>query len=249
MKIRSVLLTTASSIAMLGFASAADLPVKAPPRLAVVVTDTWAGWYIGVSGGVARHDWVQNSDVPGSQNNQFLIGAGGHSKTGAIFGGHVGVNWQSGSFVYGIEADGNWLDVKHSIFTPSLSWFSSGLTRSSKIDWLVTVRGRAGLAVGRTLVYGTGGVAFASVTNGWFGNKGTGGSTEFGTGKKTKTGWVVGGGFERMITPNWTVRGEVLHVDLGRSSATPRIAATGETYGTSFTNRLLIARLGASLKW
>jgi outer membrane immunogenic protein len=247
MKIRSALLTTASSMAMLGIASAADLPVKAPPR-PVVVTDTWAGWYIGVTGGVARHDWVQNADGPGSINDELLPGAGGHSKTGAIFGGHVGVNWQSGGFVYGIEADGNWLDVKHSIFSPSLSWFSDGVTRSSKIDWLVTVRGRAGLAVGPNLVYLTGGVAFAKVTNGWFGDKGNG-LTEFGSGKKTKTGWVVGGGFERMITSNWTVRAEVLHVDLGRTNATPTIAATGETYGTSFTNKLLIARLGASLKW
>src|SRR5262245_29680760 len=33
-----------------------------------------------------------------------------------------------------------------------------------------------------------------------------------------RTGWVAGAGLEWMITPNWLIRGEWLHVDVGNSS-------------------------------
>jgi outer membrane immunogenic protein len=37
---------------------------------------------------------------------------------------------------------------------------------------------------------------------------------------ETKTGWVVGTGFEWMLSQNWIVRAEYLHYDFGGASAT-----------------------------
>lgn len=241
MKIRSTLLATASSIAMLGAAAAADLPRKAPPPAVAVAN--WAGWYVGISGGAARHDWsfTQESGPILTYDGQLWEG----SRTGAIVGGHIGINWQSDSFVYGIEADGNWLSVKRSLVLPDGPSNLSSFAASSKIDWLVTVRGRAGLAVGNSLIYLTGGAAIAQPKNGWQGDKG-----EFLVirSNKARVGWVAGGGFERMITPNWTLRGEVLHVDLGRPTQSA-VSDSGTTYSAAFSHKLLIGRLGASLKW
>jgi outer membrane immunogenic protein len=30
------------------------------------------------------------------------------------------------------------------------------------------------------------------------------------------TGWTLGGGIEAMICPNWSIKAEYLHVDLGK---------------------------------
>jgi outer membrane immunogenic protein len=67
----------------------------------------------------------------------------------------------------------------------------------------------------------TGGAAFggvhSSVSNVYnpttFGNF-------FGTSSDTRFGWVVGAGVEWAFSPNWSVKGEYLHVDLGSSNVT-----------------------------
>src|SRR5947209_439067 len=97
---------------------AADLqaPIyKAPPVVAPVAT--WTGLYIGGHAGAA---WQQMS-ATGNQIGYVPIcfegcgfpafGSGTttlHS-TSALAGGQIGYNWQSGNFLFGLEADGSWL--------------------------------------------------------------------------------------------------------------------------------------------
>src|SRR6266567_3626219 len=109
-KMKKILLVTASLIA-LGAAApavAADLAArpytKAPAMIAAVYD--WSGFYVGANGG-----W-------GSSHNcwDFLPAAGGvspegcHDATGGTAGGQVGYRWQTGTWVFGLEAQGNWAD-------------------------------------------------------------------------------------------------------------------------------------------
>src|SRR6266496_2733871 len=106
MTVKLALLATVSSLAMLGAASAADLPIRNAPPAMVAPAPLWAGAYIGVSGGAAKHDWTFNQTrcVEGGGDTCDLMFASpsvwSDSKTGGIFGVHVGYYWQSNNLVY-----------------------------------------------------------------------------------------------------------------------------------------------------
>jgi outer membrane immunogenic protein len=73
------------------------------------------------------------------------------------------------------------------------------------------VRGRAGYAFDRILVYGTGGAASGDVKAN-FSNDAV--STT------TGIGWTAGAGVEVALAANWTAKGEYLFVDLPDGSCT-----------------------------
>jgi outer membrane immunogenic protein len=215
-------------------ALAADLPTKAPAPAYIPPAASWAGWYIGVHAGAAWHQ---------AHTTEVYTATVGSSATGTGFigGGQIGYNWQSGNFVFGLEADGSWLSAKaeNTNVVPGSGTYGT----EHKIRWLSTVRPRFGLAVGNTMAYVTGGVAFGRVNNEVL--VGTAGS---GFAKKTHVGWTVGGGIEHMWTRNFTVALEGLFVDLGRSTLT-QDAGGGFTKTTRFHNQAVIGRLKANYKW
>jgi len=100
-----------------------------------------------------------------------------------LFGAHFGINRQAGQFVFGIEGDishtfGN--DGKSTVMFDYFddragpddlyNYFGSGTVKdNATLDWLATLRGRAGYAFGpggRFLVFGTGGIAIAGFKGG-----------------------------------------------------------------------------------
>ena len=102
-------------------ALAADLPAKAAPIAPTAFN--WSGFYLGINGGGAtgRVNW--NADGFGNE--------GSHDPSGGTFGGQVGYRWQTpSSWVFGVEAQGNWSDFKGS----STSLLFPGQTNTSKID-------------------------------------------------------------------------------------------------------------------
>jgi hypothetical protein len=121
---KKFLLATISLVA-LGLAapaSAADLAArpytKAPPAPPPVYD--WSGFYIGANGGGAwSHScWdVTNSFVPGAPFRE-----GCHNETGGVVGGQIGYRWQTAGWVFGLEAQGDWADLKGShvsVFVPA----------------------------------------------------------------------------------------------------------------------------------
>ena len=206
MKIKGKLLATAAGFAApvmgVSAAGAADMPVKAVPAPAPV-TVSWAGWYIG---GHAGAYWTH------SEFDTEARTARSHSGNGFIGGGQVGINWQNGNAVYGIEVDGSGLTGR------ARTSFDGGEKQATgQIRWLATVRARMGLAVGNSMAYVTGGLAIGGVKNAFVdtdspGNNGNKSSS------KTRLGWVVGGGVEHMWTRNWTIALEALFVDLGKTT-------------------------------
>jgi outer membrane immunogenic protein len=95
-----------------------------------------------------------------------------------IGGGHLGFNWQGpSSWVIGVEGD---------------------INLAEDVDYLASVRGRLGYAFGRTLLYGTGGVAFAGFDSNVL---------------DEETGWVAGGGIETKVRENLSLGLEALYYD------------------------------------
>ena len=125
--------------------------------------------------------------------------------TGWFVGGFICFNWQNDRFGFGIEGDANAADIEHSEF------FYGDKYRST-IDALYSIRGRAGFAHDRWLIFATGGWAWANVED----------SVHFCCGGRlsedgTVDGWTLGGGLEYAFTPNWTARVEYRHYDFDES--------------------------------
>lgn len=218
-------------------ALAADLPVRtsiAPAPLPPAFS--WTGFYVGGNGGYAwgenrtRYDYALTNAADFADFNALALvpQSLGRNGNGFIGGGQIGYNYQIGQFVLGAEADLQYLDMRQqSAWARTLS--DAGATATittsarSSVDWLGTVRARAGFAIDRTLIYATGGLAYgrtkdaSTITS--VGSDDDGDFVGLWTGRKTGTraGWTLGGGVEYAITDNLTVRGEYLYYDLGRS--------------------------------
>jgi outer membrane immunogenic protein len=196
-------------------AQAADMPIKGPiykgaPR-SVVSYYNWTGFYAGVNAGYGfgTSTW---SDPAGTSIKP----------KGALFGGTVGYNWQSGAIVYGLEGDFDWSGVKGSVDCVP------GLFRcEAQNRWLATFRGRVGYAFDRWLPYITGGGAYGSV-------KAT--ATDLITGidlaseSKSKLGWTFGAGLEYAFMGNWTAKIEYLYVDLGSFTTSTPLVTTNVSF-------------------
>jgi outer membrane immunogenic protein len=148
-------------------------------------------------------------------------------------GGQIGYNYQfSPQWVAGIEADIDGLTngaafstQVRTVVLPAFTaeTYTGNVTVSRTLDYIGTVRARLGyVPTPNLLLYGTGGFAYGGVhtftsysfqetiaSGGLPAVLSTAGSSS------TRTGWAAGAGGEWMVTPNWTVRLEYLHYDLG----------------------------------
>jgi outer membrane immunogenic protein len=174
-----------------------------------IATANWNGFYLGgnLGGGTGRnHSTI--ADPAGNALALFNL-----APSGFIGGGQIGYNWQAGNIVYGLETDfqGSTMEDNKTCFGCGLV---NGLNFNAKLEWLGTVRGRLGYAVGPSLFYATGGFAYGNVKTAL-------NNMSF---SDTRTGWTVGAGIETPFTllglfgPNWTSTTEYLYVDLGRAS-------------------------------
>ena len=145
-------------VCITSIASAADLPVKAPPPAPMAPPYSWTGFYVGGDVGAIRNrssgEWdpLPNRDFFGE-----LSIAGDLKKTAFIGGLHAGYNWQfAPTWVVGIEGDMSWTDAKGEFTMPwtRLIGGAAGANRpdahtsmSIGPDWIATVRGRIGYLV------------------------------------------------------------------------------------------------------
>lgn len=193
------------SLACLGFlalttaAFAADLPRPAYKAPAYVnPAFSWTGIYVGINGGYA---WGNSSWTPtaGAGTGDFRI-------QGPMVGGTLGYNLQTGNFVFGLETDLDWSNIKGS----TTNAVCAGGTCETKNTWFGTARGRIGYAFDRFLPYITGGLAYGNLKIA----SGAGGSAS----SNFRAGWTVGGGVEYAITNAWSVKAEYLYADLGKAT-------------------------------
>jgi opacity protein-like surface antigen len=236
---RSFVLALASAFALTGSALAADLrsppaPPPSPPALPPVYA--WTGVYLG---GQIGYGWGDNSGNVAFATPGGLAGGGslGGDAQGVIGGGHVGYNLQINQWVIGLEGavDATNLsrDVLIGVVDPSGATPGGTLAGSVQSDFQGSIRGRAGFAWDRLLIYGTSGVAFANFTR----ESNISGADAVGpffaassSRSTTRVGWTVGGGVEYAINNNWSVRGEYRYSDFGNIADLPSFPAAGLSY-------------------
>ena len=232
--IRAAILVLAAGIFSQA-AVAADL--GGPPRRSVKDAPipygpvfSWTGVYVGahVGYGWSDLDW-QFANTPGIPS--------GHGGSGGLVGGQIGYNLQINQFVFGIEGDlsGSWIDG-------GTACPGTALNCSHNVNWLASVRGRAGIAVNgnRTLLYATAGGAWADVDYAAT-SVVTGGSHS-----ERHTGWVAGAGIEHMLSPNLTARIEYLYYGFDSVTAPAGALGAGPAALDLSTQTL---RLGLNLKF
>ena len=231
-------------------ALAADIPMKARPMPAAVEVWNWTGFYIG---GNAGYSWGRSRttvDYFNPVTGALIVPPAGSTNNsdfklnGAIAGGQIGYNWQTGNWIWGLEADAQWSGERGSTAflcaaggaavvgavvgpgpcVPGLTFLPPGLvgttvTLAQQIEWFGTFRARVGmLFTPSVLAYVTGGLAYGSVkSDGTLATVNAFGApvgAAFSS-KELHAGWTVGGGIEAHLGGNWTGKVEYLYMDLG----------------------------------
>jgi outer membrane immunogenic protein len=198
-----VMASAAAQAADLGQPYRSDL--YAPTAIA-----NWTGGYVGVNFGYSfgKSDWS-------------AAGVSASPK-GALAGATIGYNYQAGVWVWGLEGDWDWTNMKGDADCGALG------ACTTKATWLATGRARMGYAGwGNWLPYVTGGVAAGNVEA----------TTAVAETSATRVGWTAGLGGEYAITPNWSLRAEYLYINLGDVACDTTCALAGSK--VSFTSNLV----------
>jgi outer membrane immunogenic protein len=212
-------------------ASAADLAArpytKAPPVIAAVYD--WSGFYIGANGGwgSARNCWDFVTPA-----GTFIGAEGCHDATGGTAGGQIGYRWQTGTFVVGLEAQGNWADFKGSngSLLPPVGLF----TNETKIDAFGLFTGQVGYAWNNALFYVKGGAAVTADRHRTFFTPT--GELVATSNNDTRWGGVAGVGLEYGFAPNWSAAIEYDHMFMGNRNVTLVNAGISVPAGAVFSN-------------
>lgn len=166
-------------------------PPPVPP--AEVASHDWTGPYVGVQGGFG---WANLEQTAGPD---FFLEGNSVDLSGPFIGAHAGYNAQWDNLILGVEGDINasWIDG-------DFIW-GGDETGSARVNWFGSLRGRLGLAVDKTLFFGTAGLAVAGVNIDL--------PAISVSDDQTYMGWTAGLGIEHMLKENWSVRGEYRYYD------------------------------------
>jgi outer membrane immunogenic protein len=206
------LLLGALALATMGVvapALAADLApapyVKAPVMMPAIYD--WSGVYVGLNGG-----WGTSSRCF-DQTGPTLIGPDGcHTTSGGFAGAQAGYRWQTGSWVWGFEALGDWANLRGS----SVSLLTPARTDRSRVDAFGLFTGQVGYAWNTALLYFKGGGAVVADRNDIV-LPGTQIATSSGD---NRWGGVVGAGVEFSFAPNWSAAFEYDHLFIANANTT-----------------------------
>ena len=245
---KKILLGAVAVLALAGTSAAiaADMPLKAPAA-PVVEAFSWTGFYVGLNAGgfwgVGHEGFVIDDSLgryytfgagqPANIAQVMFIGNQGLRNSGFTGGGQIGVNYQTGPFVLGLEADLEWFNpnatATRQSFLPFPAFVLPGqgpvpftITESTSGDWLSTFRFRAGIRPWHNLmIYGTAGGAVANVNLTTSYADGTTCPPQISCALRanintTQTVWgfAGGGGAEWMFAHNWSFKAEWLFVSL-----------------------------------
>jgi outer membrane immunogenic protein len=219
--------------APLSTASAADMPLKAPPPPPAPVW-SWTGFYIGADIGGA---WATDVVSPTIADGGTFPRSNNINTNGVLGGGTAGFNYQFSSFLVGVEGDIGYM---------ALGGFKADALGGTEVDNINSglygdATGRAGVIFGNALLYGKGGWAFfngqANTTTGiagfTVGNSGT------------FSGWTAGGGLEYKLSPALSAKFEYMHFNFGTQTAT----LTGAAGVFPYTNVLTVDSVKMGLNY
>jgi outer membrane immunogenic protein len=210
----------------------AGAALAAAATISPACAQSWTGAYGGVSAGygTGHSDQTDNGVV---LPNVEIVGDGHYNVKGGFAGLTLGYNWQSGPLVFGIEGDYSFANIYGSSSVCGVPALFAHLC-STQLDAFGTLRGRVGYAMGANgwvLPYVTGGAAVGHL-RGYDALIGAEGSA-------FRPGWAAGVGIEAKVAPQWSVKLEYLHVDLGAAPVFEIFPGTPES--VSFRADLLRA--------
>jgi outer membrane immunogenic protein len=240
---RKLFLTTTALVALMageGFGADLRAPVyKAPIDMA----PSWAGLYIGgqVGGASVSTSFKDVDDRFGGLDGDRKL-----TWTAGVYGG---INFQHDSFVYGIEAAWSWLDGTVTSFP--FSQTESMFVRNKLRDY-GSVKARAGLALGNTLVYVAAGPAWGGSHFSMARPDSSGASThndESASGNSHRLGLAAATGVERMLSPNWVLRGQVEYAQFQTQRITSSAPLDGTANRFGQESSVLTGTLGLSYKF
>ena len=165
---------------------------------------SWAGFYAGVhlASGWANPTWQSAAGFGGA-----VPFDGGASGNGAVGGGQVGWNYQTGPWVLGVEASFGAADIN-----AVTACAAGAFICTVNVDALGTATGRLGFAFDQFLLYGKAGAAVEHSRDAMVFRP----STAFAiTGSATRWGWTTGAGVEFAFNPALSAFAEYDFLDFG----------------------------------
>jgi len=221
---KALFITVASLLASsMGHALGADLPIGAP-AIAAVPVFSWSGCYLGGHGGMGLANKTFTDPVQLAQDS--VIGPGTTTGTtttpvnvdGGLVGGQIGCDYQfAPNWVTGVEGAASGMNLRGST-SVALPMGNPGdqATVTAQTSFIPSVTGRLGYTFYRLLLYGRGGVAWASdkyningmVTGLGFGFQGL----------VLRTGWTAGAGAEWVFSRSWSANVEYDYYSFGTSN-------------------------------
>ncbi|GLQ56998.1 outer membrane protein [Devosia nitrariae] len=202
---KTIFLAAASALALTAAAHAADALMVQPAYSVPVETPAyWTGFYAGVFGGVTSGDFDYDFGPSGGPTVIEADISGG----GVLGGVQIGADYQFNSFVVGAVAD---VAITNHEADVSVSLGPDTIEASSTLEYLGTLRARAGFAYEDLLAYVHGGLAFGRTDS----------SIEFNgvslvdTDAVDRFGFVIGAGVEYQVTDMVSIQTEYAYTDLG----------------------------------
>jgi outer membrane immunogenic protein len=191
---------------------------------AVLSAERWSGVYFGGHLGYGQSRVHADFAVPASP-----VFSTDDTMRGGLFGGQIGYNFQRGALVLGVEADAaasrQKTDNTHVCVAPACGAGDLAFANEQQVTWLGTLRGRAGFAFDRWMIYGTGGVGAGGFKSKHSVSTTLTSVTTVET--NNQLAWVAGAGVELALNSNWSVKLEYLYLVLPDLKSSYTLAGVG----------------------
>jgi opacity protein-like surface antigen len=223
-------------------------PIAANADATRQIAMNWSGLYLGghLGGAWSNATWSDPFGPTSSGGRENVPGFGDITQAhGPLGGGQAGMDWQTGPWVLGVQADGDYATIRG-----DNTCFSGlgGINCEHKVNTLATLTGRAGLAWDRSLVYVKGGGALANTAYSLNGNTF---AQSLGAGSTTLDtyGWTAGIGLEYALTNHWTTSFEYDHIDLSTVTVPFPSVATINRQRITVVEPIDVLKLGVNYRF
>jgi outer membrane immunogenic protein len=231
-------------------AHAADLSYKDAPMESVpaCAAAQFGGFSVGgYIGGAQSTSSVSDID-------DWNTGATYEHETSGFAGGvQVAYDFARCHTLIGIVADATFLNADKS------GLYDDDDEYKTSMEWMSTVRLRAGVALDNLYLYATGGIAFADLNNRMRDITELDEDETYPSWKSdsSRVGWTVGAGFEYALSSRLMFMTEVLYADFGNDDSTGYYRAFDdggaledeEAYRARFSDEVVVAKVGLTYRF
>jgi outer membrane immunogenic protein len=252
--------TAVAVVMAAGSAGAADLsrPVykAAPPPIPIF---SWTGWYVGVHVGGAwgTKEWSDPVVFDGFTTFAFNdTTINNYGVNGFLGGLQIGYNYQTGPWVWGVEAQASWAGIRGSDACPF--FFAGKSTCRTNVDALGSFAVRFGGTIDRAMLYVKGGLAWAYErhrisSNNFTTFDGVGAGAFSTEDKHWRWGGMLGAGVEFAFTNSISGKLEYNYMDFGTRtysfSISPANFGFTDTVDVKIRQNIHLVKVGLNFRW